>query len=78
MAQSMRERDDAKLPPERARWSDAVGPGDIFDATTGWVRCQIADLCNLRPTSHREREEIPSLDLIGGLLKRLLDRVRNG
>ena len=78
MARSTRPEDDAELRVPEAAWADAFGTGDVFDPTNGWIRGYIIDLCNLRPAPPGDREEAASLDLIGGLVQRLLSWVRNG
>ncbi|MFO1060691.1 MAG: hypothetical protein U1E53_27430 [Dongiaceae bacterium] len=60
------------------RWADAVGRGDVFDATSGWMRGHVADLCNLRCLPEHSGDGRDGNDLLGGLMRRLLGRLRNG
>ena len=83
MAQSGRWEDRGRPAEYGPRWADAVGHGDVFDASNGWMRGYVADLCNLRPLPEHEHgpgEHGPgdSIDLVAGLMRRLLGRLRNG
>jgi hypothetical protein len=78
MAQSARYGDRDGQAAFGPRWADAVGRGDVFDATSGWMRGYVADLCNLRTPPQHEHGPGDSIDLVGGLMRRLLGRLRNG
>jgi len=74
MAHSMGRRGGEAFTEAEARWADAIGDGDVFDPTSGWMRGYVIDLCNLRPLPQSLMADDAGLDPLGGLLWRVVGR----